>query len=508
LNVPYWSVNLISRLIKLVKSFGQQRVLLVGDLILDRYVYGDAERISPEAPVPVLRQQHTDQRVGGTGSVAANLHSLGIQAICCGAVGNDRAGTRVRKMLEEQKISTDGVISIADRPTTTKTRFVGLAQHRHRQQLMRVDDEVTLPIADADAKRLMDLALAAISEVDVVCLEDYDKGLLSEKLCQRVIKAALAADIPVLVDPARLNDYSKYRGSTLLTPNRSEYGIVAGIEDTSLEAIETNASELVDRYALGGLLVTLDRDGSLLVRSGATPVRVPTRPRAVYDNTGAGDAVLAMLAAAVAAGADWEDAAALANVAGGLEVEKFGAVPVTCDEVIADLHLSDGTAVTKIRPLDQLLTELKLRRSRGETIVFTNGCYDLLHAGHVRFFEHCRAVGDVVIAGMNSDASVRAQNKGSNRPIIPQEQRAEVLAGLQNVDYVVIFDDPTPLKLIEAITPDVLVKGEDWKDKGVVGREHVEANGGRVDLVPLLEGISTTHIVERIASGSLQEAAE
>lgn len=491
---------MVSRLIKLVESFGQQRVLLVGDLILDRYVYGDAERISPEAPVPVLRQQHIDQRVGGSGSVAANLRALGINAICCGVVGQDDAGTRVREMLEEQQISTSGVIAIADRPTTTKTRFVGLAQHRHRQQLMRVDDEVTAPIADADMKRLTDLVLASISGVDVVCLEDYDKGLLSEKLCQKVIRAARAAKIPVLVDPARLNDYTKYRGASILTPNRSEYGIVAGLRDTSLEAIEADVTELVDRYKIDGLLVTLDRDGSLLVRRGAAPIHVPTRPRAVYDNTGAGDAVLAMLAAAVAAGADWKDAAALTNVAGGLEVEKFGAVPVTCDEVIADIRLSDGTATSKIRPLNQLKAELELRRSRGETIVFTNGCYDLLHAGHVRFFEHCRAVGDVVVVGINSDASVRTQNKGSDRPIVPQEQRTEVLAGLKNIDYVVLFDDPTPLKLIEAVSPDVLVKGEDWKDKGVVGREHVEANGGRVDLVPLIEGLSTTHIIRRIRS--------
>jgi D-beta-D-heptose 7-phosphate kinase/D-beta-D-heptose 1-phosphate adenosyltransferase len=498
----------VSRLIKLVESFGRQRVLLIGDLILDRYVYGDAERISPEAPVPVLRQQHTDERVGGTGSVAANLRALGIDVICCGAVGKDDAGKRVRQMLEEQQISTRAVITLSDRPTTTKTRLIGLAQHRHRQQLMRVDDEVTTPIDHDESKQLIKLALEAIGEVDVVCLEDYDKGLLSEELCRQVIQAAAATTTPVLVDPARVNDYSKYRAATILTPNRSEYGIVAGLQNTSVEAIEAGAAALVDRYDLGGLLVTLDRDGSLLVQNGVAPIRVPTRPRAVYDNTGAGDAVLAMLAAAIAADADWVEAATLTNIAGGLEVEKFGAVPVTCDEVIADLHLSAGTAMTKIRTLDKLMPELALRKSRGETIVFTNGCYDILHAGHVRFFEHCRSAGDVVVVGLNSDRSVRTLNKGTERPVVPQDQRAEVLAGLQNVDYVVTFDQPTPLELIEAITPDILVKGEDWKDKGVVGREHVEANGGRVDLVPLISGISTTHIVERIRSAEQKQTAK
>ncbi len=492
---------MIPALIKIVESFGGQRVLLIGDLILDRYVYGDAERISPEAPVPVLRKRHEEERVGGAGSVAANLCELGIEVICCGAVGLDDAGSRVRVLLDIQGVRTRGVLTIDDRATTTKTRYVGLAQHRHRQQLIRVDDEVTLPLREADAHRLERYFTAAIPDVAAVCLEDYDKGLLTEELCQKVIQAAARAAKPVLVDPARLSDYGKYRSATILTPNRHEFQMATGCLSNSIEVIRKHAGKLIEKCDLKGLLVTLDRDGSLLALRGEEPIHVPTRPRAVYDNTGAGDAVLAMLAGACVAGANWEQAAYLTNVAGGLEVEKFGCVPIRKEEVIADLRLSSGTASGKIRTRADLAAELRLRKSRGDTIVFTNGCYDLLHVGHIRFLEQCRRMGTVVVIGLNSDVSVKAQNKGGERPIVPQDQRAEVMAGLGCVDYVVIFDEPTPEELVAALSPDVLVKGTDWANKGVVGREHVESHGGRVELVPLVEGVSTTAIVERIRSG-------
>lgn len=489
---------MLTELIRIVESFGGQRVLLVGDLILDRYIYGDAERISPEAPVLVLQRKSDEERVGGAGSVAAGLRELGLDVICCGVVGLDDAGHRLRALLEAQGVSARGVLSVHDRPTTTKTRYIGLAQHRHRQQLIRVDDEVTRPITPADAQRLEKSVLAALPDVAAVCLEDYSKGLLTEALCQRIIAEARRLKKPVFVDPARVNDYSRYRGATMLTPNRNEFQLAAGTPDGNLATIQARAREFVEGHDLQGVLVTLDREGSLLALRGRDPEHVPTRPRAVYDNTGAGDAVLAMLAAARAAGASWEQAALLTNTAGGLEVEKFGCVPIRKDEVIAELRLSAGTAGGKIRELDPLVAELALRRARGDTIVFTNGCYDLLHVGHIRFLDHCRQLGSVVVVGLNSDASVRSQNKGVNRPIVPQQQRAEVLAALQNVDYVVTFDEPTPAALIERLNPDVLVKGEDWSERGVVGREHVEARGGRVVLVPLVEGCSTTTIVQRI----------
>ena len=494
---------MVSELIQLVESIGKQRVLLIGDLILDRYLYGDAERISPEAPVQVLCKKHEEERVGGAGSVASNLRELGIDVLCCGAVGLDDAGHRVRALLDAQGISTRGIVSVSDRTTTTKTRLIGLAQHRHRQQLMRVDEEVTRPLDRDDAARLEKLVFKAIPDVAVVCLEDYDKGLLTESFCQKIIQQAQRHDKPVLVDPARIKDYRKYRGASILTPNRSEFQLAAGCDNNSTETIKATAETLLASCELGGLLITLDRDGSLLAMKGEPPTLVPTRPRAVYDNTGAGDAVLAMLAAALATGATWQQAAQLTNIAGGLEVEKFGCVPVSRNEVIADLRLSTDEGCGKIRRRDELAAELALRKNRGDTIVFTNGCYDLLHVGHIRFLEQCKQLGTIVVVGLNSDASVQAQDKDPLRPVVPQEQRAEVLAALGCVDYVVIFDEPTPKEIVEQLNPDVLVKGEDWAERGVVGREHVETSGGRVVLLPLVEGCSTTSIVERIRKGGV-----
>ncbi len=492
---------MLSRLIEIVESFGRQRILLVGDFILDRYVYGDAERISPEAPVPVLRKQYEEDRVGGAGSVAANLQQLGMNTVCCGLVGLDDAGHRLRALLQSMGANTRGIVSISGRPTTRKTRFIGLAQHRHRQQLIRVDDEITAPMSESDARPCLEVIAGAMKDVAAVCLEDYDKGVLTAGLCRRIIDMARQAGKPVLVDPARIDDYAKYTGATMLTPNRSEFRLATGCPGTAVETIKAHVAGLIEACDLQGVLVTLDRDGCLLALRGREPIHFPTRPRAVYDNTGAGDAVLAMLVAATASGASWEEAAQLTNIAGGLEVEKFGCVPISREEIIADLTLSAADGSAKIRPLPRLVAELRLRRSRGETIVFTNGCFDLLHAGHIHFFRQCRALGQVVVVGLNSDASVRAQNKAPGRPIMPQDERAEVLAALSLVDYVVIFDEPTPAAVIEQVCPDVLVKGEDWAEKGVVGREFVEGRGGRVVLVPLKPGLSTTSVVDRIRAG-------
>ncbi len=492
---------LLPRLIQLLESFGGQKILLIGDLILDRYVFGDAERISPEAPVAVLRKSREEHRVGGAGNVAADLRELGMNVICCGAIGDDEAGQQVKTLLNEQAVNTNRILTLPDRPTTTKTRFVGLAQHRHRQQLIRVDEERIQPLSSAEQDKLTEWLFQALPEVDAVCLEDYDKGLLHPSLCQRVIQEAQKQNVEVLVDPARINDYEKYRGATILTPNRSEFKQLSGCNEDSVDSIREAVSEIVERYELGGLLITLDREGSLLALRDRKPQLFPTRPRSVYDNTGAGDAVLAALAAARVVGADWQETAILTNVAGGLEVEKFGCVPISRAEIIADLRLALGDSNGKVRNQNELAGELKLRQSRGESIVFTNGCFDLLHVGHVRFLEQCREHGAALVVGLNSDASVQTQNKGTDRPIIPQDQRAEVLAALQCVDYVVIYDEPTPKNIVEKLSPNILVKGEDWAEKGVVGREHVESTGGQVILLPLLDGVSTTKIVERIRSG-------
>lgn len=486
-----------SKLTSIVHAFAGKRILLVGDLILDRYVYGDAERISPEAPVPVLRAVESSETVGGSANVAACLRALGCSVTCCGVVGEDMHGRTLRTMLGELGCDTDGVIADASRPTTTKTRLVGLAQHRHRQQLLRVDEEDRSPLATAIASELIRFAGRAVASCNAVCIEDYDKGVISRQLVELIVNEAKKTSAPVLVDPARLAGYDRYRGATVVTPNREELSIAAGSRCDDVETAGIAAMQLLAASGIGSAVVTLDRDGAIVV-SGGDSKHIPTVPRSVYDNTGAGDAVLSMLAAAIAAGADLLDAAKLANVAGGLEVEKFGCVPISADEVLADLRLGERSENGKLCGVEELVGELKLRRDRGESVAFTNGCFDILHAGHVDFLKRCRREASLLVVGLNADASVGRLGKGDHRPINPFEDRAAVLSALECIDYVVGFEEDTPENLIRSIRPDVLAKGEDWADKGVVGGDFVKQNGGKVVLIPLVVGRSTTSVIERI----------
>ena len=492
---------MLNRLTTLVRSFGRSRIILVGDLILDRYVYGDAERISPEAPVPVLRAVERQERVGGSANVAACLRALGSQVRCFGAVGRDAEAATLRTLLAQMDVDCGGLVAAEDRGTTTKTRLVGLAQHRHRQQLLRLDEETIAPLPAAAEKELLSAILAAAGEADVICLEDYAKGVITPGLVRAVVEYAREHHRPVIVDPARIENFEVYGGATAITPNRSELELASGRSFKSPDAVMEACPELLAKWGVECLVVTLDRDGAVVGRPGEPALHVPTRPRTVYDNTGAGDAVLAALAAAVAAGGSWEDAAHLANVAGGLEVEKFGCVPITAEEILAELRLEERHRNGKLVTVDDLMAELNLRRDRGETIVFTNGVFDVLHPGHVTYLREARSRGSVLVVGLNADESVRRLGKGDDRPIHDEEFRAIMLGALECVDYVVIFHEATPLKLIERVRPDVLVKGADWGEDGVVGREFVEGIGGRVELVPLVEGYSTTAILERIRNG-------
>jgi D-beta-D-heptose 7-phosphate kinase/D-beta-D-heptose 1-phosphate adenosyltransferase len=482
----------------IVRKFASIRVLLVGDLILDRYVYGDAERISPEAPVPVLRTVEKREAVGGCANVAACLRALGCEVVCCGVIGEDRDGAMLTSLLQENRVNTTGLLAVSQRPTTAKTRLVGLAQHRHRQQLLRVDEEDATPLSPALVDKLTRLALTEVPQTHVVCIEDYDKGVVSDSLVEQVIQCAKRHGKPVLVDPARLKDYRRYRGADILTPNRDELSIVAGRWFDSLEGIGPAASTVIESIDARAMVVTVDRDGAVIVQRDGQSTHIPTTPRSVYDNTGAGDAVLAMLAAAIGAAADLESATRLANIAGGLEVERFGCVPIAAEEVLAELRLADRSRNGKWRSPAELLSELTLRRDRGETVAFTNGCFDILHAGHVDLLRRARQEASMLVVGLNDDNSVRAQNKGADRPINRFADRASVLAALECVDYVVGFSENTPEKLIRQVRPDVLIKGKDWADKGVVGREFVESIGGRVVMLPLVEGLSTTNLIERI----------
>lgn len=487
-------------LLQIVERFAGRKVLLIGDFMLDRYIFGDAERISPEAPVPVLRVVERQDRVGGAGSVALNIAALGANVVCCGVLGHDPFGERVEQALRDAGCDVSGLIRVDDRPTITKTRLIGLAEHRHRQQIIRVDDELVRSLREADARRLTDVVGEQIGGVDVVCLEDYAKGVLTRKVCASITAMAREAGRLVFVDPAR-RPWEDYENTNILTPNRRELEIAAG-GSVSDEALIATGVGLAERWNNDALVITLGRDGALLVRRDGSSERFPTTPRAVYDNTGAGDAVLAMMAVASAAGASLGDAVRLANIAGGLEVSKFGCVPITRGEVMEELQRGPLGRRGKLRSCEELIGEINARRQRGETVVFTNGCFDILHPGHVELLEQAKALGSILVVGINSDSSVRALNKGEDRPIRCEKDRARLLAALEAVDYITVFEESTPLAVIERLLPDVLVKGSDWAGKGVVGQEVVEARGGRVALVELVQGYSTTGELERIRAAT------
>ena len=488
-------------LLNRLDSLGSPRVLVVGDFMLDRYLFGEAERISPEAPVPILRVHRQQDGPGGAGSVAGNLAALDAQVACCGVVGADSAGRGLLDLLSGAGVDVSGIVRAAGRPTTEKTRVVGLTQHRHPQQIARIDAEDVSPFDAALIDEVLARAGDQIGRADVVVLQDHQKGMLAGGICERIIELARDAGKPVLADPALVRDYRKYRGVTCITPNRFETEEVLGRRLTTDEDVADAAAEMIQHCDADAVIITLDEQGAFLAEREGSAGLVPTTPQPVVDGTGAGDVVLATLALAAGAGWAWRDAVKLANVGAGLEVRKYGAVPITRDEIaaelLAELHAGGG----KIRAMPDLRAQLRRRSERGQRIVFTNGCFDILHPGHVHLFRQCKQHGDVLVVGLNSDASVCALGKGPNRPINRQDDRATVLAALEAVDYVVMFDEPDPLACIRGVGPDVLVKGEDWRDKGVIGREFVESRGGEVVLVDLLEGHATTRIIERLAGG-------
>jgi len=481
-------------LLKTVTSLGSPKILVVGDFMLDVYIYGDALRISPEAPVPVLKVTDTKYCCGGAGSVAADLAVLGAKPSCLGVIGDDLNSKTLREMLTEIRADITGLLTVPGRPTITKQRLIGLAQHRHPQQLMRVDEESTEPFTDEQYEEILRIYKDKLAQTDIVCLQDYNKGLLTEAICKKMIQLAAQANKKVLVDPSPTSDYSKYIGATCITPNRNEASIAVGFEITDEKTAAKAAEQLARQQKLDAVVITLDKQGAYL-RTNDTNELVPTRPRSVYDITGAGDVVLAILAVVLAGPYDYTTAVELANMAGGIEVEKFGAKPVQIQELLSEIRGKTG----KLLSLDSLLDELNWHRSQGKTVAFTNGCFDVVHRGHIEYLKFAKQHGDIVVVGLNSDDSVKII-KGPDRPINNQHDRAAVLAALESVDYICLFDEPDPLNLIKKVKPNVLVKGEDWAQKGVVGREFVESYGGSVVLAPLVEGKGSTATIEKMKS--------
>jgi D-beta-D-heptose 7-phosphate kinase/D-beta-D-heptose 1-phosphate adenosyltransferase len=469
--------------ISAIPDFASHCILVAGDAMLDEYWFGDAQRISPEAPVPVVRRHDTQSRAGGAANVAANLAALGVKTTLAAIVGNDAPGQAIREALHDAGI--DPVLTIANGCRTAhKLRVLA-----RQQQLIRLDAEESLAGAAPEFAKAFEGCLA---NAEIVVLSDYAKGTLAN--VSELISACRAAAVKVLVDPKGV-DFEKYRGASVLTPNQSEFLAVAGPCPDEEQFLARGRAMCVG-LELDALLVTRGAQGMTLFCGDSDPVTLPAHTREVFDVTGAGDTVIATMAASLAAGTSLEDAARLANLAAGIVIAKIGVATVTRAELRFALHRR-GRGGGGVVDLDSLIDIVAEARGRGNRIVFTNGCFDILHAGHVAYLEEAKALGDYLVVAVNDDDSVR-RLKGATRPIVGIEDRMAVLAGLAAVDWVVPFADDTPLALIEALLPDILVKGGDWSPEQIVGNDVVLRSGGQVHSLQFRPGRSTTSIVETI----------
>ena len=472
-------------------GFQARKILVVGDLMLDRHVWGKVSRISPEAPVPVVRVSSQSETAGGAGNVALNAAELGLKVAACGFVGDDPEGERLCRILEESGVETRGIVRAGMR-TITKTRVIG-----GHQQMLRLDEEDAAEAEPEAYARLLEAIRRELADgISGVVLSDYAKGALTEDVCRATIALSRERGIPVFADP-KVASYSRYAGATAITPNRAELAAVGRVESADMDALTAAGEKIRDELGLEFVLVTLGENGLALIQPGSRE-HIRAVARDVFDVTGAGDTVIAALAAGVVGGLQLEDAVRLANMAAGVVVGKSGTATVKRAELLDAIALGRALLLSdKICTLHVLLGRVSKWRSQGEVVGFTNGCFDVLHAGHVTYLQKARAETGRLIVGLNSDRSVR-RLKGEGRPIVPQDQRALVLAALASVDAVVLFDQDTPIDLIDAIRPQVLVKGSDYTEDQVVGAPEVRSWGGEVVLVPLVEGPSTTGIVSRI----------
>lgn len=487
----------LHRVIELVEQNWQQaHILVVGDVMLDKYIWGDVERVSPEAPVPVVRSMHHTEQPGGAANVAMNLAGLGANVTLFGFCGDDADGESIKECLAKSGVCP-ALIKADTHPTISKLRILG-----GNQQMLRLDTEKIGGYTENASSELTERVRKALPIASALVLSDYAKGVLTEDVCKQLIGYARDLGVPVLVDPKQ-RSFDQYRGATTICPNLNELSLATGTSAKEVNGTLAAGQKMIQSLNLEYLTVTLSEKGIAVLYPGSKQI-FPAAARQVFDISGAGDTVIAVLALARACGLATETAVALANLAAGIVVGKVGTVPVTRDELLSALMPeAQRYAGEKVLGLAPLKTRISAWRSSGEKIVFTNGCFDLLHIGHITLLEESRREGDRLIVAINSDASVRGL-KGSGRPIVRENERAQILAALSSVDAVIIFDEPTPLALIEALRPDVIVKGGDYDESTVVGAKEVRSWGGRVKIVPIVEGFSTTGLIAKATAPSVQ----
>ncbi len=472
----------------LLRSLKPAPILVAGDVMVDEYVVGEVERISPESPVPVVVARDRLRRLGGAGNVVKNLVTMGGTVALFATVGKDNPGSWFKKNCEEMAVESFWLKDDPSRPTTIKTRVVA-----RNQQIVRIDEERIAEIPAEIERVVLEEVKSVMPQVKAAIISDYGKGFLTPNLLQALLESARSNRIPSLVDPKGM-DFRKYRGATYITPNLREASLASGIEIRNKETLVEAARILLDQTEAEALIITRGRDGITLV-TGHKAQDFPVKPVEIVDVTGAGDTVISALGLAVANGLSIEEAINLANLAASIVVARFGAASASLEEMIDALRQKPSS--TKVVALLDIAAELGNHRIQGHKIVFTNGCFDLFHAGHLEILRKASAMGDIMVVGINSDRSV-SRIKGPGRPIIAQADRVELVSALSFVDFVVVFEEDTPENLIKELRPDILVKGEDWRGKEVVGEAIVKARGGRVEFVKHIDGISTSQLIQKI----------
>jgi len=481
-----------SSITDVTQRFGEARVLCVGDVMLDRFIYGQVDRISPEAPIPVFAIKDERTMLGGAGNVARNLVTLGAHVSFVSVIGNDKIGHTIASMIGKESLVTPYLMTESGRISTIKTRYVA-----GMQQVLRADHETLVPVTSATARMVVDTVEEEIKNQDIIILSDYGKGLLTREVTSAIIAAARTQGKPVIVDP-KSRDFSLYRGATCVSPNLHELANAAAREIHSEEDLMQSARQLMQAHDIGCMLVTRGRDGMTLVMSSGE-FHIEAKAQEVFDVSGAGDTAIATVALGVAVGLPWEEAAKLANLAAGIVVGRLGTAVVTAQDLRTALLAYEHSGGThKIVPASVALAQVEQWKREGKIVGFTNGCFDLMHAGHLALLHETKLHCDKLVVAVNSDASVK-KLKGPSRPVNGEMERALLLASLASVDMVIIFEEDTPLALIELLKPMVLAKGADYQKQQVVGHEIVERLGGKVVLVAVKEGYSTTGIIRKLA---------
>ena len=483
-----------AELTRILDRLGTARILCIGDVMLDRFIYGHVERISPEAPIPIFTADREERMLGGAGNVVRNLLSLGASASFAAVVGDDAVANQLTQLVGAEQKLVPYLVSERGRLSTKKTRYVAGGQ-----QILRSDSETKTPISAVTAQKILDLVLPEIASHQAVILSDYGKGVLTPSLCRAIIDEARAQSVPVFVDP-KARDVSLYAGATVLSPNLKELALASGVDSFDNDAaIIAAAQALAVTHRFHYVLTTRGERGMTLVDAQGLVAHVDATASDVFDVSGAGDTVIATLAASYAAGAPMPLATELANLAGGIVVGRLGTAIVHRTDLTAALYTHRAHALQqKILPADTARDMVTNWQREGLTVGFTNGCFDIMHAGHIQLLSDAKARCDKLIVAINTDASVRAL-KGPTRPVNAEMDRAQVLAALGCIDAVVLFDDETPLALLQLLKPDILMKGADYTREQVVGHELVESYGGRVELLPLKDGYSTTGIIAKLA---------